>query len=116
MIFKEMGIKEILEIEDKTNMVSELYNCLLEKCSDGENLLVLSKEEQIFYLCESFELEVNNGGFYRFFWNSTGNYADKTIEALKIINANDTAKLLEEEVHYFLMVRCQSQEMNVKTL
>jgi hypothetical protein len=93
MIFKEKGIKEILSIEDKANMISELYYYLVEKSHDGEDLVALSKEEQVFYLCEGFELEVNNGGFYRFFWNSTGNYATKTIEALKIIKANDTAKL-----------------------
>lgn len=101
MIFKEKGITDILNIEDKANMVSELYYYLVEKCHDGDDLTTLTPLEKNLYLCESFELEVNNGGFYRFFWNSTGNYTYETIEALKAINALDTAKLIHEATSLF---------------
>ncbi len=96
MIFKEKTIDEILQIEDKTDMVSELYNYLIGKSNDGEDLSKLTDIEKILYLCQSFQLEVDDGGFYRFFWDASGNYTDETINDLKTIKALDTSKILEE--------------------
>lgn len=96
MIFKEKTIGEILAIEDKTDMVSELYNYLVEKSNDGEDLSKLTDIEKVFYFCQSLQLEVNSGGFHRFFWNASGNYTEETINALKNIKANDIAQILED--------------------
>nr|WP_315494720.1 DMP19 family protein [uncultured Rhodoferax sp.] len=40
------------------------------------------------------ETEVNNGGFYQYYFNSAGNLALQTVETLKAIGASNTASLL----------------------
>ena len=41
------------------------------------------------------EMEVNNGGFDQYYFNSCGNLAIETVASLKQIGANETASLLE---------------------
>ncbi len=54
----------------------------------------LTKPEQV-YVCVSWvEAEVNNGGFDQFFYNSAGNHALETVEALDLIGANHTAEIV----------------------
>jgi len=42
------------------------------------------------------EAEVNNGGFYQFFFNSSGEIVPHTLHALAEIGAPDTKRLLEQ--------------------
>jgi hypothetical protein len=52
-------------------------------------------------LVEAFEAEINNGGFDQYFFNSTGNQASETAEALKRIEAHHTAGILERAMARF---------------
>ncbi|HMO81211.1 MAG TPA: DMP19 family protein [Pyrinomonadaceae bacterium] len=49
----------------------------------------------IVMLVECLEGEVNNGGFDQFFFNSSGDYAKETIDALKQIGAHQTAEIVQ---------------------
>jgi hypothetical protein len=56
----------------------------------------LSAPERVFGVIWELESEVNNGGFYQYFWNSSGALAPHSIEALKEIGADATAALARE--------------------
>ena len=46
-------------------------------------------------LVDGLEGELNNGGFDQFFFNSTGDYALETIDALNRIGAHQTAEIVQ---------------------
>jgi hypothetical protein len=52
--------------------------------------------ERVFGLIWEFESEVNNGGFYQYFLNSTGALAPQVVDALKAVGAVETAVLAEK--------------------
>ena len=66
---KPASMQEIWEIEDEYEFVSELSMYIAEKCDYGSNLDVLSDEEKVFYITQTLEMEVNNGGFWQFLYN-----------------------------------------------
>jgi len=87
-------IEEILKIEDPIQAIIELDSKLNEISDYGDNLDVLSDAEKVVLFVENLEREVNNGGFHQFFWNSSGDYANETLNALKLIGANKTAEIV----------------------
>ena len=93
------NIEEILnEQQDYNEAYIEIYDILCEKCAYGDSIDKLSKCERIIYLVGDLESEVNNGGFSQFFFNNSGRYANETIDALKSIDAKNTAPLLKEAI------------------
>lgn len=52
------------------------------------------KHDEVERLVGELETEVNNGGFDQFFFNSAGDDAAKTIEALEVIGAYKTATIV----------------------
>jgi uncharacterized protein DUF4375 len=52
------------------------------------------KHDDVERLVGELEAEVNNGGFDQFFFNSAGDNASKTIEALEVIGAQKTAAIV----------------------
>ncbi len=56
----------------------------------------MPKPLRVVYLVNELEMEVNNGGFLQFFVNSSGIFAEETVEALDLIGANYTKLLLEQ--------------------
>ncbi len=54
----------------------------------------LSKPEQVFVCVWSLEAEVNNGGFDQFYFNSSGDHAVETVDALESIGASHTAEIV----------------------
>jgi len=55
----------------------------------------LSPAERIIHCIWWLEAEVNNGGFDQFFFNSAGDLYAETCDALTMIGANKTRKLLD---------------------
>jgi len=53
----------------------------------------LSSAERVFGVIWELESEVNNGGFYQYFWNSSGALAPDSVGALQVIGADATARL-----------------------
>lgn len=62
----------------------------------GKNLSVLNSSQQVVIIIENLEHEINNGGFNQFYFNSSGNYANETIERLKKIGTNKTSEIVEK--------------------
>ena len=98
---KPASIEEIWEIEDEYEFVSELSMHIAEKCNYGSNLDVLSDEEKVFYITQTLEMEVNNGGFWQFFFNTPQDVFCETAAALEAIGAEKTAALYREAVAVF---------------
>lgn len=99
-INKPLDIKEILMRDTDINVVVDAYGFFMRKyqwdidnCHDPviKNLL----------LAFSFDGEIQNGGFYQFFYNSSGKYTYLTVDALHTIGAFDAEKLLKEAVALF---------------
>lgn len=88
-----MGLDEIWQLTDKTDFLIAINERLNERSSYGECLERLSPEEQVFYICNLLEEEVNNGGFDQFLYNSSGDYTHRVEECLRTIGANKTADI-----------------------
>ena len=83
-ILKKMsGNKAIMAID---NLLSPIFYSKPEKLSDEEKTIVYIEE---------LEREVNNGGFSQFFFNSSGDYTEELIQALKKIGSTKFLKLVE---------------------
>ena len=98
---RKFDLEELLKSENKNNSVIELDNYIGELCSYGEELDKLSEQQKQFYFNQCLEREVNNGGFNQYFSNSSGDYAHLTVQSLKTIGANKTAKILKEAIDQF---------------
>jgi hypothetical protein len=55
----------------------------------------LSEEERNIVYIEELEREMNNGGFSQFFFNSSGDYTEELIHALKMVGSIKFLKLVE---------------------
>jgi hypothetical protein len=67
----------------------------------GERQELAMTPSDIVALVEGVEGEVNNGGFDQFFFNSSGDYAKETIDALKQIGAHQTAEIVQRACERF---------------
>ena len=88
-----MELDEIWKLTDTTDFLIAMNERLNARSAYGEHLERLSAEEQVFYICNLLEEEVNNGGFDQFLYNSSGDYAHRVEECLRIIGANKTADI-----------------------
>lgn len=52
-------------------------------------------------LVDDLEAEINNGGFDQFFFNSTGDFTEETIQALSTIGAFHTAEIVKKAASLF---------------
>lgn len=94
-------IEEIWEIEDEYSFVCEMSMYISEKCDYGSNLGALSEAERVFYITQNFEMEVNCGGFWGYFFNTPESIFCETEAALETIGAVKTADIYCEAVAAF---------------
>jgi hypothetical protein len=78
--------EKIIEIDERLNEISDY----------GKNLSKLNSSQQVILIVENLEREINNGGFNQFYFNSSGNHAQITVEYLRKIGADKTAELVEK--------------------
>ncbi len=83
--------KAIMEIDEKLNELSNY----------GENIEKLNSSQKVVVVIENLEREINNGGFNQFYFNSSGNFANDTLEYLKIIGANSTFEIVKRANNEF---------------
>lgn len=91
----EIRFNEILNIDNETKRIQEIEKYIIDKLNNYSNLNLLNKHCRNFLLVENLFREVNNGGFQQFYMNSSGNYANITIDALKEIGAIKTANIVQ---------------------
>ena len=86
---------DIWNIQEKNNFLIAMNGWLCKKCNYGDDIEKLSHAERVFYIVFELEGEVNNGGFSQYLYNSSGNFANEIIEALREIGADKTADICD---------------------
>lgn len=97
----EKSLAEIWTLEDPSDFVIALSQYIGEKCQYGEKMSVLSEPERVFYVGQLLEMEVNNGGFSQFFFNSSGDSANEIVSAFTKIGAVKTAEICKKAVSIY---------------
>lgn len=95
------GMEHIWNLTDTNDFVIALTEHLNEKTQYGEDMSVLSDAERIFYITQTLEMEVNNGGFSQFFYNSSGDFSNELVGAFTAIGANKTAAICQKAIDAF---------------
>lgn len=104
MIFTMTSIENLealLSSEDINGSIIELDNFIGELCSYGDDIEKLTEPQKQFYYNQCLEREINNGGFYQYFINSSGNFAYETVLSLRAIGADTTAEILQKAIAQF---------------
>ncbi len=94
-------IEVLLSSENVNRSIIDLHDYIAQLCKWGEDLTVLNDAQKNFYYIQSLEMEVNNGGFHQYFLNSPGDDTHETVLALKSINADKTANILQDAINIF---------------
>lgn len=98
---EDTNMEHIWNLTDTNDFVIAMTEYLNEKTQYGEDMSVLSDAERIFYITQSLEMEVNNGGFSQFFYNSGGDFSYELVGAFTAIGANTTADICQKAIDAF---------------
>lgn len=74
------------------------YNEVYLEAKNARSIDGLSVRDRTGFCMYILEMEVNNGGFHQFFYNSSGRFALQSVEALENIGASKTASLLSKAI------------------
>ena len=91
----EFNLDKTLKIERRDMIVMEIDTYLNEKSKYGEKIEKLNSSQRTFLFVENLEREINNGGFNQFYFNSSGDFSQETLNALLEIGAEKTVKIVE---------------------
>lgn len=83
------------------NTILPIVEFLDKVSSYGEHLEKLSGPQRTFYLNQTLESELNNGGLSQYFSNSSGDYAVETLTALRAIKAYKTLGIFKSAIAKF---------------
>ncbi|WP_131248763.1 DMP19 family protein [Aquimarina atlantica] len=92
----KFDLEKVLKIERSDMIVVKIDSYLNEKCEYGQKIDRLNEPQKVLLIVENLEREINNGGFNQFYWNSSGDYANETIDALIKIGAKKTAEIVKK--------------------
>ena len=95
------NMEHIWNLTDTNDFVVAMTEHLDNKTQYGEDMSLLSEAERIFYITQTLEMEVNNGGFSQFFYNSSGNFSNELVGAFTAIGANATAAICQKAISAF---------------
>lgn len=87
------------EINGRT--VADFYLDLCGICDYGQRPELLNAYQRTIFVTQELENEVNNGGFYQFFDNSSGQFSEEVVEAFLQIGATKTADICKKAVDAF---------------
>ena len=95
---KKLDLEKLLSSDDINGSIIELDNYIGDLCSYGDEMNKLTEQQKQFYYNQCLEREINNGGFTQYFFNSSGDFAHKTLQSLLTIGANKTADILLKQI------------------
>lgn len=98
---KKLNIEKLLESKDINSTIIIIDNFICQLCSSDGDLDKLTGQQKNFHYIQELEREVNNGGFFQYFFNSSGDFTHETISALKAIKAGKTVKILQMAIDPF---------------
>ena len=101
VIKENSNMEHIWNLTDTNDFVVAMTEHLDNKTQYGEDMSTLSEAERIFYITQTLEMEVNNGGFSQFFYNSSGNFSNELVGAFTAIGANATAAICQKAISAF---------------
>lgn len=96
-----MDIHDIWALENPNDFIVAMNGWICRKCAYGDDMDALSEAEQVFYIAQLCESEVNNGGFSQFFFNSSGNFSCQLVHAFSEIGAMKTAQICKTALGAF---------------
>ena len=83
------------------NYIVDMCDTICKKCEYGDAMERLNKFERVFYVTQALEMEVNNGGFSQFFYNSSGNLSSELVHAFTEIGAMNTVEICKKALEAF---------------
>ena len=86
---------------DQNAFIIDLFTAIDERCEYGDAMKKLNEHERLFYITQTLEQEVNNGGFSQYFYNSSGNFANEVVNAFTQIGALKTAEICQKALAVF---------------
>lgn len=98
---QKTNIDDIWKIQDEEAFVVEMNSYIAKKCAYGDKMHLLNENQRVFYITQLLEMEVNNGGFSQFFFNSSGNFGNELVECFEKIGAVNTARICKKAVGVF---------------
>lgn len=108
-------LEEIWKIENIDDFIMAMNDYIGEKCKYGDDIDRLNEYERVFFVTQQLEMEVNNGGFSQFFYNTSGDFSHELVHAFTEIGANKTVvickKALDAFPQTFPVDRYERQEM-----
>lgn len=99
-INRPLDINEILSRDNDTNLVVDTYEYFMRQ-SNWEIDERFNDTVKNFLLCIIYDGEIGNGGLSQFLANSNGKYAHQVADALHVIGAYDSEKILRKSFTYF---------------
>ena len=85
----------------RSNFVVDMCDAVCQKCEYGDEMGKLNEYERVFFITQTLEQEVNNGGFSQFFFNSSGDFSNEVVDAFKKIGAFKTAEICKKALAVF---------------
>lgn len=98
---EESALDHIWELTDPLEVIFALFDHVWEKSGHGADLSALSGAERVFYVTQTLEMEVNNGGFYQYFFNPDGEFAGELVAAYEALGAVKTAQICQRAIDAF---------------
>lgn len=89
-------LERYLDLQSDEDLAREVGFYVLRKLGEDYDLSGLTRAERVIACLTEVEMEVNNGGFDQYFWNSPGNHATEAVQALRELGAFHTAGLVAE--------------------
>jgi len=93
---KKFDLSELLKNKNSTEKILAIDTYINEKSKYGENIEKLNSCQKTFLFIENLEREINNGGFNQFYFNSSRDFSQETLDALLEIKAQKTAKIVKK--------------------
>ena len=85
---------------DHFEKLLEIVNPITDKYLE-DGIGQLDQHEIVVFSVWQLEAEVNNGGFLQFFWNSSGDLAEETVDSLVKLGAHNTASIVQAAIDNF---------------
>ena len=101
--FVESAIEDYADDEEteRNNFVVNMCDVVCEKCEYGDAIEKLNEHERVFFVTQTLEQELNNGGFSQFFYNSGGDFSNELVDAFTKIGALKTAEICKKALAVF---------------
>ena len=100
-IMEIKNIDDIWKIEEKENFIVAMSQYIADKCEYGDDMDSLNEKQRVFYITQALEMEVNNGGFSQFFFNSDGCFGNELVASFEKIGAMKTAEICKKAISIY---------------